>query len=900
MLRIAVAILVAMIAHAATAATCTWNTASGNWSAAANWTGCADAPGPSTRSPGATDIAVVSNGTANLDASPTVSEFELGVNGVLSVVGGTKTFDVVHALRFAGGKATTILGSNQLLLYLHAGGTGTLTAPTTLENAVFFENSGSLALGSASATALTLLVAAEVRNMAGGTVTMSGGNSRLIKEGSSSITNNVGATWAISGNTTIGRATANSALGPVYNSGTMTLTGPATLSLPLGGGVFRQFGSLTVSNATIICKPTGVADTCSFQDWAGAEPTGAVTRLANGTLDFVPASNYTVGPSSTLAGSGTVNSGIQLRGTLAVGTTGTPYATLVVAGGLIVQTGATLDFDIGGTTTGTFDRLQVGTSAQVGSTTVFEGNGRLILHLAAGFNPALNAATPIMTYASVIAGSQFNRIDANYALDYAARFDATALQVFPAPRVTIDNASVLEGATGQASLVINAHLSQPSTQTIAIELRNHDGTAVYGLPPAGDYLLPDEYVLTFNPGAVLTTQTYLINGDAVVEGDESFAVEMYRNKVVNAALGNGIQGDPFAVGTILTDELPPETRFVLVGKDNGQTDRKVRRYTTAGIYIDSWDDRMPDAVGYIVTGLCFGPGGELLATRFAYPRPVLYSRLGAILNEDFGEPLAMSYHESCVFDRAGNVYIGIAGANGAPDASVPVRKFDHYGNLLDTFVLPTGTRGTDWIDLAGDQCTLYYTSEDTSVRRYNVCTHSSLGTFANGLTGPYCYALRLRPNRELMVACQDAVHRLDALGSNLKTYTRASIGEADPNGLFAMNLDPDGTSFWTAGLNSGNVYRVDIESGDVLGSFNSGAGGVAGLVVYDELHDDTIFLDGFEAAAPLSPIVFGASLTAEAESETEFEPDLGADMPAFVPNWMRVVAHERFERERGE
>jgi len=150
-----------------------------------------------------------------------------------------------------------------------------------------------------------------------------------------------------------------------------------------------------------------------------------------------------------------------------------------------------------------------------------------------------------------------------------------------------------------------------------------------------------------------------------------------------------------------------------------------------------------------------------------------------------------------------------------------------------------------------------------------------------------------------MVACQDAVHRLDVHGANLKTYTRASIGETDVNGLFAMNLDPDGTSFWTAGAVSGNVYHVDIASGDVLGSFNSGPGGVAGLAIYDELHDDTIFLDGFDPAPPPAPIVFGASLTAEAESESVFEPDLGGDMPHFVPNWLHVVAHERFERERG-
>ncbi|MBP8309049.1 MAG: hypothetical protein KAY46_17370, partial [Burkholderiaceae bacterium] len=50
-------LLMCVLAGNAGAATCQWNAASGAWTTPANWTGCADMPGPSTRSPGATDIA---------------------------------------------------------------------------------------------------------------------------------------------------------------------------------------------------------------------------------------------------------------------------------------------------------------------------------------------------------------------------------------------------------------------------------------------------------------------------------------------------------------------------------------------------------------------------------------------------------------------------------------------------------------------------------------------------------------------------------------------------------------------------------------------------------------------------------------------------------------------------
>lgn len=884
MMRIGLAACLAIVSTAAPAATCVWNAADGSWSTVANWTGCTDSAGPSTRSPGEGDIAVLVDGTANLDVSPTVAEFELGANGMLFANGNTQTFEVIDALRFAGGHAKNRLGQNLLFLNLRAGGTGIVLAPTTLEDSVFFENSGTLTLGSASGIALTLLGACELRNMPGGAITMSGGDSRLYLGGSSKLVNNAGATFTINGNMLIDGPDASASYAMLSNLGTMIVNGPGTLNMPLGNlGTLEQHGDLTVNNATIVCD-TLAAESCRFL--LASNPGTSITRLNNATLALGGSGfDLFLDQSATLAGTGIVDAGVLVRGTIAPGAAGgAPYGTLVFTGNMAVNNPGRIALDLAGG--GNYDRLQVAGSATVGFESSWAGFGDLDLHLAPGYAPALGEALAVMTYANVTPGASFHRINANYALDYATRFDPTSLLVFPAPRITIDHPSLIEGASGQTPMNYSVRLSQPTTQTVSVELLAHAGTAIYGVSPNGDWLFADESVLTFAPGEVLKTQIHPINGDTVVEADESFSVEILRNKVVNAAIGNGIPGSPLGIGTILTDELPPDTRFVLVGKDNGTSDRKIRRYTSTGTFIDTWDDRMPSAIGYIVTGMCFSPAGELLATRFSFNLPILYSHHGAMLNEDFGDPVFMSTHESCVFDGAGNVYIGMAGGSGSPDESVPVRKFNRYGDLLDTFVLPTGTRGTDWIDLAGDQCTLYYTSEDTTVRRYNVCTHTALPDFASGLTEPYCYAIRLRPNREVMVACQEAVHRLSPEGDHMQTYTRASIGENDPQGLFALNLDPDGTSFWTAGALSGNVYRVDIETGIVVGSFNSGAGGVAGLIVYDDLQNEVVFADGFDPPSPGAPII--AKLHPRPECEREFWPEV-RDMPPYVPTWMSVV-----------
>ena len=285
MKRICLAVCLAIFPLTAPAATCVWNAASGTWSTVANWTGCADTAGPSTRTPGEGDIAILANGTANLDVSPTVAEFELGANGELFANAGTQTFEVIHALRFAGGHAKNLLGQNLLFLNLRAGGTGSLLAPTTLEASVMFENSGALALGSASGVALTLLGACEVRNMPGGTITFSGGNSRVNLGGSSKVINNAGATLTVNGNMLVGRPDAAPSYGVLNNLGTMIVNGPGTLTLTMGQnqGHFEQFGDLTVNNATVICDVLSPTDACYFLFSIDAA-TPSITRLNNGTL----------------------------------------------------------------------------------------------------------------------------------------------------------------------------------------------------------------------------------------------------------------------------------------------------------------------------------------------------------------------------------------------------------------------------------------------------------------------------------------------------------------------------------------------------------------------------------------------------------------------------------------
>jgi len=43
------------------------------------------------------------------------------------------------------------------------------------------------------------------------------------------------------------------------------------------------------------------------------------------------------------------------------------------------------------------------------------------------------------------------------------------------------------------------------------------------------------------------------------------------------------------------------------------------------------------------------------------------------------------------------------------------------------------------------------------------------------------------------------------------------------NPIFALNFDPDGKSFWTATLDSGDVFKIDIQTGKTLVHFTTGS-----------------------------------------------------------------------------
>lgn len=279
---------------------------------------------------------------------------------------------------------------------------------------------------------------------------------------------------------------------------------------------------------------------------------------------------------------------------------------------------------------------------------------------------------------------------------------------------------------------------------------------------------------------------------------------------VVAAPAAHASGVPYSVGDV----------FAATG------DGKIEHFSSTGVLLDTLDG----GTGGTDTGMAFDPAGDLYSTQFDANTVVKFDDQGDLLGTFGG---AYNAHpETMVRDNAGDFYVGQA------DGSHQVLKFNASGTLLASFSPAVQDRGTDFIDLAADQCTLFYTSGGNLIKRFNVCTNTQLPDFVT-LPVPVSYGLRILANQDVLVAglssTASAIFLLSPTGALLRTYT---LPDASTTALFPVALDPDQSAFWTGDGIGGKVYEVDIASGSILASFDTDptAGqGLNGLAVYGDL-----------------------------------------------------------------
>jgi uncharacterized repeat protein (TIGR01451 family) len=114
-----------------------------------------------------------------------------------------------------------------------------------------------------------------------------------------------------------------------------------------------------------------------------------------------------------------------------------------------------------------------------------------------------------------------------------------------APTVTISDATVTEGNTGTVSATFTVTLSAASAQTITVGYATSSSSPATAT--AGTDYQSTSGTLTFNPGETSKTLAIQVNGDTLVEADETFFVNL--NAATNATVS-----DPQGIGTITNDD----------------------------------------------------------------------------------------------------------------------------------------------------------------------------------------------------------------------------------------------------------------------------------------------------------------------------------------------------------
>ena len=90
------------------------------------------------------------------------------------------------------------------------------------------------------------------------------------------------------------------------------------------------------------------------------------------------------------------------------------------------------------------------------------------------------------------------------------------------PDLSIADASITEGNSGTKLLTFTVSLSAASADPVTFDIATADGTATAG----SDYVAASATGETIPAGQTSKTFSVTLNGDAVVEGDETFVVDV--------------------------------------------------------------------------------------------------------------------------------------------------------------------------------------------------------------------------------------------------------------------------------------------------------------------------------------------------------------------------------------
>lgn len=232
--------------------------------------------------------------------------------------------------------------------------------------------------------------------------------------------------------------------------------------------------------------------------------------------------------------------------------------------------------------------------------------------------------------------------------------------------------------------------------------------------------------------------------------------------------------------------------FAAVGDANLDGQAEIFHYRADGTFVETL--QFGSGIDGRSTGMAFDAEGNLLATALDQSKILRFDNHGNNLGVLIGTGLNLP--ECIVFDSGGDFYVSSVRGAG-------IKRFNAAGNQLAVFIPGIGV---DWMDLAADQRTMLFTSETNPILSLDVDQSDHLGRLV--MTDGTAFALRFLVDGRILVANKANIKLLTRAGEVVRTY---DVPGEDL--WFAVNLDPDGRSFWSANIETGKLFKFEIACG---------------------------------------------------------------------------------------
>jgi hypothetical protein len=204
--------------------------------------------------------------------------------------------------------------------------------------------------------------------------------------------------------------------------------------------------------------------------------------------------------------------------------------------------------------------------------------------------------------------------------------------------------------------------------------------------------------------------------------------------------------------------------------------------------------------------------GNLYAAISTRQEVVKFNSNGVLL----GSIMTVDQPRSIATDSSGKVYVGTSNLSGTSFRTT-IALYDTDGSQIATYFPQVGTdRIVLHMKLAADQCTMFYSTGEPGIRRFNVCTNQQLPDWATLPWGSAARGFELLADGGILIASVQTVYQLDRNGTIVRSYQMPPVNDA---GVVDIAVSVDGQAFWATNSVASTMYKFSIKTGNLLNSF---------------------------------------------------------------------------------